>query len=163
MRWLRLPPVAGAVLLLGLLGASPAMAQPDHLHLDLALVSCGTLQATGWELPKHTKLDAAFVNAANGATLEKDTITTHADGSLTFKAKVDLTGVRTVRMTVAQPGAAKPFAFSEMTIPGECPLPFTGAPDRAPALTALAVAMIAAGALLVGLTAYRGQHRATTR
>ena len=161
MRWLRVPPVAGAVLLLGLLGASPAVAQPDHLHLDLALVSCGTLQATGYELPKHTKLDAAFVNAANDATLEKTTLTTKADGSMTFKAKVDLTGVKTVRMTVATPGA-KPFAFSEMTIPGECPLPFTGGP-RAPALTGLALAMIAAGALLVGRSAYRGRHRATTR
>jgi hypothetical protein len=162
MRWLRVPPVAGAALLLGLLGAGPAMAQPDHLHLDLALVSCGTLQATGFELPEHTKLDAAFVNAANGATLEKTTLTTKADGSMTFKAKVDLTGVRTVRMTVANPGAAKPFAFSEMTIPGECPLPFTGAP-RAPALIGLALVMIAAGALLVGRTAYRGRHRASAR
>src|SRR5262245_20306452 len=161
MRWLRVPPVVGTMLLLGLLGASPAVAQPDHLHLDLALVSCGTLQATGYELPKHAKLDAAFVNAANNATLEKTTLTTNAEGSLTFKAKVDLTGVRTVRMTVANPGA-KPFAFSEMTIPGECPLPFTGT-SKAPALTGLALAMIAAGAVLVGLTAYRGRHRATTR
>ena len=160
MRWLRVSPVAGAVLLLGLLGAGPAVAQPDHLHLDLALVSCGTLQATGYELPEHTKLDAAFVNAANDATLEKTTLTTKADGSMTFKAKVDLTGVRTVRMTVAKPGA-KPFAFSEMTIPGECPLPFTGA-SRTPALIGLAVAMIAAGALLVGRSAYRGRHRAAT-
>ena len=51
MRWLRFPPVAAAVLLLGLLGAGPAAAQPDHLHADLSLVACDTLQATGFELP----------------------------------------------------------------------------------------------------------------
>ena len=161
MRWPRVPPVVGAVLLLGLLGAGPAIAQPDHLHLDLALVGCGTVQATGWEMPKSSKIDVSVVNAANGATLHKATVATGADGALTLKAKVDLVGVRTLRMSVAQPGA-KPFAFSEMTIPGECPLPFTG-PERGPALTGVALAMILAGAVLVGMTAYRGRHRATTR
>src|SRR4029450_4543381 len=137
MRWLRVSPVAGAVLLLGLL-AGPAAAQPDHLHADLALVSCGTLQATGFELPAATKLDIRFLNAANddtppnAATLPQASVTTDADGAMTLRAKVPLTGVKTVRMTVSRPGAAKPFVFSELTIPGECPLPFTG-PARLPA------------------------------
>jgi hypothetical protein len=126
MRWLRVSPVAGAVLLLGLL-ASPAAAQPDHLHADLALVSCGTLQATGFELPAGTK---------------------------TLRAKVPLTGVKTVRMTVSRPGAAKPFVFSELTIPGECPLPFTG-PARLPALAGVAAALLLAGAVLVRASGYR--------
>ena len=159
MRWLRVPPVVGAVLLVGLLGAGPAAAQPDHLHLDLALVGCGTVQATGWEMPKRTKIDVSIVNAANDATLHKATITTNADGALALKTKVDLAGVRTLRMSVAQPGAAKPFAFSEMTIPGECPLPFTG-PARAPALTGLALGLLLAGTALVTMSAYRGRHRA---
>jgi hypothetical protein len=157
MRWLRVPQLAGAVLLLGLLGAAPAAAQPDHLHLDLALVSCGTLQATGFELPTGTKLNLAFVNAANGATLDKRTVTASAEGTLTVKAKVELAGVRTVRLTVTRPGAAKPFAFSEMTIAGECPLPFTG-PSRAPALTGLALGLLLAGSVLVATSAYRGRH-----
>jgi hypothetical protein len=161
MRWLRVPPVAGAMLLLGLLCAGPAAAQPDHLHLDLALVGCGTVQATGWEMPKSTKLDVSIVNAANDATLHKATITTKADGALALKTKVDLAGVRTLRMSVAQAGA-KPFAFSEMTIAGECPLPFTG-PARAPALTGLALGLLLAGTALVTMSAYRGRHRATTR
>ena len=92
MRWLRVSPVAGAVLLLGLL-ASPAAAQPDHLHADLALVSCGTLQATGFELPAGTKLDIRFQNAANDATLHQASVTTDADGAMTLRAKVPLTGV----------------------------------------------------------------------
>ena len=71
MRWLRFSPVAGVVLVLGVLGAGPAAAQPDHLHADLSLVGCGTLQATGFELPKHTRLDLRFENAANGALLHK--------------------------------------------------------------------------------------------
>ena len=161
MRWLRVPPVAGAVLLLGLLGAAPAVAQPDHLHLDLALVSCGTVEATGWEMPKRAKLNVRIANAANDATLHKATVTTTGEGALTLKAKVDLAGVRTVRMSVAQAGA-KPFAFSEMTIAGECPLPFTG-PARAPALTVLALGLILAGTVLVTMSAYRGRHRAATR
>ena len=69
MRWLRFPPVTAAVLLLGLLGAGPAAAQPDHLHADLSLVACDTLEATGFELPAGTKLDLRFENAANGAAL----------------------------------------------------------------------------------------------
>jgi hypothetical protein len=64
-------------------------------------------------------------------------------------------------MSVAEAGA-KPFAFSEMTIPGECPLPFTG-PARAPTLTGLAAGLILAGTALVAVTAYRGRHRATAR
>ena len=160
MRWLRVPPVVGAALLLGLLGAAPAAAQPDHLHLDLALVSCGTLQATAFEMPKETRLDLRFVNAANGATLHQVTPTTDADGSVVVTAKVELAGVRTVRLTATRPGESRPFAFSEMTIPGECPLPFTG-PARWPSLTGLALALIVAGSVLLRLAAHRGRRRAT--
>lgn len=163
-RWLRLPLVAAAVLLVGLLGAGPAAAQqgPDHLHVDLSLVGCGTLQATGFKLPASANLDLRFVNIANGATLHRSTITSGADGTLVLKAKVPLTGVDTVRLSVARAGAAKPFAFSELTIPGACPLPFTG-PARAPALAGLALGLLAAGGLLVGVTAYRGRHATRVR
>jgi hypothetical protein len=162
MRWLRFAPVAGAVLLLGLLGAGPAAAQPDHLHLDLALVGCGTVKASGYKLPAGARLDLRVVNAANGAVLHTATPTTAKDGSLTLTVKVSLTGVRTLRVTVARPGAAKPFAFSELSIPGECPLPFTG-PARAPALTAFGLGLLGAGAMLVAASGYRGRHRAGQR
>ena len=158
MRWLRFSPVAGVVLVLGLLGAGPVAAQPDHLHADLSLVGCGTLQATGFELPKHTQLDLRFENAANGALLHKLAVTTDAQGSIAIKAKVPLTGVKTVRMEIARPGEAKPFAFSEMTLAGPCPLPFTG-PSRAPAQLALALGLLVAGSVLVRLSADRGRHR----
>jgi hypothetical protein len=154
MRRLRLPSVAGVVLLVGLLGAAPAAAQPDHLHVDLSLVGCGTLQATGFHLPASTKLDLRFENAATDAALHTATVTTKADGSLA------VTGVKSVRLEVARPGSAKPFAFSEMTLAGPCPLPFTG-PTRAPALLGLALAMLVAGSVLVRMSAYRGRHRAT--
>jgi hypothetical protein len=162
MRWLRVPPVAGAVLLLGLLGAGPAAAQPDHLHLDLALVSCGTLQATGFELPAGAKLDLRFANAANDATLHRVTVTTDADGAMTLRAKVELTAVRTVRMTVRRPGAAKPFAFSELTVPGACPLPFTG-PARWPIMAGLAVGLLLAGATLVRISGRRRLRKVPDR
>jgi len=72
-RWLRFAPLAGAVLALGLLGAGPAAAQqgPDHLHVDLSLVGCGTLQASAFKLPPSTELDLRFANAASGATLHQ--------------------------------------------------------------------------------------------
>ena len=160
MRWLRFSPVAGAVvLLLGLLGAGPAAAQPDHFHADLSLVGCETLQATGFELPASSRLDLRFENAATGASLHKQTVTTSADGSIALKAKVPLTGVRSIRMEIARPGETKPFAFSEMTIAGPCPLPFTG-PARAPALTGLALGLLVGGAVLVRRSGYRGRHRA---
>ena len=155
MRRLRLPSVAGVVLLVGLLGAAPAAAQPDHLHVDLSLVGCETLQATGFHLPASTKLDLRFENAATGAALHTPTVTTKADGSLVVKAKVPLTGVKTVRMEVGRPGTAKPFVFSEMTLAGPCPLPFTG-PSRAPAQLALALGLLVAGSVLVRLSADRG-------
>lgn len=159
MRRLRLPEVAGVVLLLGLLGAGPAAAQPDHLHADLSLVGCGTLQATGFELPASTKLNLRFENAATGAALHTETVTTKADGSVVAKAKVPLDGVKSVRMEIVRAGSAKPFAFSEMTLAGPCPLPFTG-PARAPALLGLALCLLVAGSVLVGMSAYRGRHRA---
>ena len=158
MRRLRLPAVMGVVLL-GLLGAGPAAAQPDHLHADLALVGCGTLQVTGFELPASSTLDLRFVNAATGASLHTETVTTKADGSIAVKVQVPLDGVQSVRMELARPGVAKPFAFSEMTIAGPCPLPFTGA-ARAPALLGVALALLVAGSVLVGMSAYRGRHRA---
>ena len=162
-RWLRFPPLAAAVLALGLLGAGPAAAQqgPDHLHVDLSLVGCGTLQASAFKLPPSSKLDLRFQNASSGATLHKETLTSAADGTLTLKAKVPLTGVNTVRLSVAEPGA-KPFAFSELTLAGECPLPFTG-PARAPTLAGLALVLIVAGGVLVSLSAYLGRHATRVR
>ena len=163
-RWLRFAPVAAVVALGGLMGAGPAAAQqgPDHLHVDLSLVGCGTLQATGFKLPESSRLELRFENASTGAVLHRSAITTGADGTLVLKAKVPLTGVSDVRMTVTRTGAAKPFAFSELTIPGECPLPFTG-PARAPTLAGLALVLIAAGAALVCVSAYRGRHATRVR
>jgi hypothetical protein len=161
MRRLRFAPVAGAMLLGGLLAAGPAAAQqgPDHLHVDLSLVGCGTLEASGAHLPASTRLDLRFLNGADGATLRQVTVPTGADGSFELDATVPLTGVDTVRMTVARPGAARPFAFSELTIPGACPLPFTG-PARWPALAGTALVLLVGGTVLVSATAYRGRHRA---
>jgi hypothetical protein len=156
MRWLRFPPVAVAALLLGLVCAGPAVAQPDHLHLDLSLVGCGQLKANAYELPASAKLNLRFLNAANDRVLHQATPTTGKDGSLELTAKVDLTGVRTVRLTASRPGE-KPFAFSEMSIPGECPLPFTG-PTRWPTLAGTALVLIAAGLALVRVSAYRSHH-----
>jgi hypothetical protein len=160
MRRLRFSLVAGAVLLLGLLGAGPAAAQPDHLHLDLTLVGCGTVQATGFHLPENARLDVRIQDGASGRTLKRVGASTGKDGALVVKAAgVPLQGVRTVRMSLSRPGAAKPFAFSELSISGECPLPFTG-PARAPAMTALGLCLLAAGAALLRASAYRGRHRA---
>ena len=160
MRRLRFPLVASTALALGLLGAGPAAAQPDHLHLDLTLVACGTVQATGFHLPESASLDVRIQDADTGRTLKRTTATTDKDGTLVLRtAGLPLEGVRDVRMSLSQPGAAKPFAFSELTISGECPLPFTG-PARAPAMTALGLCLLVAGAVLVHAAAYRGRHRA---
>jgi hypothetical protein len=160
MRRRRFVPVAGVMVLVGLL-AGPAAAQggPDHLHVDLSLVGCGTVKVSGAHLPRSTRLDLRFVNPATGATLRQATVATGADGSLALDAVLPLEGVRTVRMTVSRSGATRPFAFSELGIPGACPLPFTG-PARAPALAGSALALLVGGVLLVSATASRGRHRA---
>jgi hypothetical protein len=44
-----------------------------------------------------------------------------------------------------------------MSIPGECPLPFTG-PARWPTLAGAALLLLGAGLALVRMSAYRGQH-----
>jgi hypothetical protein len=160
MRRLRFPLVASAALALGLLGAGPAAAQPDHLHLDLTLVACGTVQATGFHLPESASLDMRIQDADTGRTLKRATATTDKDGTLVLKtAGLPLEGVRDVRMSLSRPGAARPFAFSELSISGECPLPFTG-PARAPAMTVLGLCLLVAGAALLRASAYRGRHRA---
>jgi hypothetical protein len=156
MRWLRFPLVGVVALLLGLVCAGPAAAQPDHLHLDLSLVGCGQLKVDAYELPKSAKLDLRFLNAANDQVLHQAAPTTANDGSLELTAKADLTGVRTVRLTAGRPGE-KPFAFSELSIPGECPLPFTG-PTRWPTLAGTALVLMAAGLALVRVSALRGQR-----
>ena len=162
MRWLRFPPVLAAVVLAGLALAGPAAAQPDHLHLDLALVGCGQVKVSGYELPAGTRLEVHFQNAASGVTLERQTATTAKDGSLGLEVKLPLTGVRTLRATVARPGAAKPFVFSELSVAGECPLPFTG-PARAPATAGLGLSLVAVGGMLVAVSLSRGRHRAGHR
>ncbi len=163
MRRLKLPLVASAALLLGLLGAGPAAAQPDHLHLDLTLVGCGTVQATGFHLPESINLDVRIQDGASDRTLKRATASTDKDGALVFKAaEIPLEGVRTVRLSLSRPGAARPFAFSELSISGECPLPFTG-PARAPALAGFGLGLLGAGAMLVAASGYRGRHRAGQR
>ena len=160
MRRRKLPLVAAAASLLVLLGAGPAAAQPDHLHVDLTLVACGTVQATGFHLPESARLDVRVQDGAGGRTLRRTTVTTDQDGALVLKvAGVPLEGVRVVRVSLARPGAARPFAFSELSISGACPLPFTG-PARAPAMTALGLCLLVAGAALLRAGAYRGRHRA---
>ena len=160
MRRLRSPLVASAALLLGLVGAGPAAAQPDHVHLDLTLVACGTVQATGFHQPESARLDVRVQDADSGRTLKRTTATTDKDGTLVLKvAGVPLQGVRDLRVSLARPGAAKPFVYSELSISGECPLPFTG-PARAPAMTALGLCLLVAGAVLLWASAYRGRHRA---
>jgi hypothetical protein len=159
MRWLRLPPLLGALALAALALAGPAAAQPDHLHLDLALVGCGEVKVSGFQLPKSTRLNVRFQNAASGATLVREAATTGKDGSLSLEVKLPLDGVRTLRATVARPGAAKPFVFSELSLSGACPLPFTG-PAGAPATAALGLSLLAAGAILVGVSLHRGRHLA---
>jgi hypothetical protein len=160
MRWLRFPLVVGPAVLLGLALAGPAVAQPDHLHLDLALVGCGHVKVSGYKLPAATRLEVTFHNSASGATMRQVVTTTAKDGSLSLDATLPLTGVHGVRVTVARPGAAKPFVFSELTIPGECPLPFTGGPARAPLLAGLGLSLLAAGVMLVAASLDRGRHRA---
>jgi hypothetical protein len=155
MRWLRLPPLLGALVLVLLALAGPAAAQPDHLHLDLALVGCGEVKVNGYHLPQSTRLDVRFQNAASAATLTREAATTGKDGSLSLDVKLPLDGVRTVRATLARPGAAKPFVFSELSLSGACPLPFTGA---APATATIGLSLLAVGAILVGVSLHRGRH-----
>jgi hypothetical protein len=160
MRRLKCSLVAGAAMLLGLLGAGPATAQPDHLHLDLTLIACGTVQATGFHLPESARLDVRVQDADSGRTLKRATATTDKDGTLVLKtADVPLQGVGDVRVSLSRPGATKPFVFSELSISGQCPLPFTG-PARAPAMTVLGLCLLVAGVVLLRASAYRGRHGA---
>jgi hypothetical protein len=163
-RWLRSPPVAAAMLLVGLLGAGPAAARqgPDHLHVDLSLVGCGTLQASGFKLPESARLELRFVNAATGAT------PAHLDRQLGRRRHH-----RPRRQGAAHRSLHRPHDRHLSRGGQAVRLLRADHPRRLPAAVhragpgahpaGLALGLLVAGGLLVAVTAYRGRHATRVR
>lgn len=155
MRWLRCCLLgAGA---LALLLTVPSAASAAELHLGVRNVDCSGVTVSGSGLPASTRVTVTVQNASNRRQLEHRTLTTSASGGFVWRARMSLSGLRTVRAVVARAGASAPIAWTDHQVPAACPLVNTG-PGPALPLLGLGVASIVAGYLLVTAFSYKGRH-----
>jgi len=155
MRWLRrYLLVAGA---LGLLSAIPSAAAAEEMYLGIRNVDCSGVTVSGSGLPASTDVTVTLLDAASRDRLEGQALTTSASGAFLWRARVSLSGLRTVRAVVARTGASTPIAWADHQVPTACPLVNTGAGPVLP-LVGTGLSSIVAGVLLWTASAYKGRH-----
>jgi hypothetical protein len=155
MRWLRrCLLVAGA---LGLLSAIPSAAAAEEMYLGIRNVDCSGVTVSGTGLPASTDVTVTLLDAASRDRLEGQALTTSAGGAFLWRARVSLSGLRTVRAVVARTGASTPIAWTDHQVPTACPLVNTGAGRMLP-LAGTGLSSIVAGFLLLTAFAYKGRH-----
>ena len=155
MRWLRrCLPIAAA---LAVLAAVPAAAAAGEMSLGLRAVDCAGATVSGTGLPASTSLTVTVLDAASKRQLDRHAVTTSASGGFTWRARVSLSGLASVRAAVARPGASTPIAWTEHQVPTACPLAYTGAAPVLP-MVGIGMSSIVAGFLILVAFAYRGRH-----
>lgn len=155
MRWLRrCLPVVGA---LAMLAAVPAAAAADEMYLGLRDVDCTGATVSGSGLPASTHVTVTVLDGANRRELDRHALTTSASGGFTWRTRVSLSGLSSVRAAVAKPGASTPIAWTEHQVPTACPLAYTGAAPVVP-MVGIGMSSIAIGFLIVMAFAYKGRH-----
>jgi hypothetical protein len=148
------------VTLVGLVGlALLATAGPASgvRYVGLEHLSCGGVTVDGTGLPPRTQLQVALVDPVSNRTIQRGTPVTSASGSFAWPVRVSLSGSRSVRAVISQPGRARPLAWTQQSVPSACPLAMTG-PSRPLPLVGVGVSALALGVLLVAAFAYRGRH-----
>jgi hypothetical protein len=148
--------LVGLVMLALLAAAGPAA---GTMYVGLEGLTCGSVTVDGTGLPKGTRLQVALVDPASGQTLARGTPTTSAAGAFRWPVQVSLSGRRAVRAVIIQPGASRPVAWAQQSLPQACPLAMTG-PPRALPLVGVGASAFALGVLLLAAFAYRGRHLA---
>jgi hypothetical protein len=155
MRWLRRCLLVAGALAMLLALASPASA--DEMYLGIRNVDCSGVTVSGSGLPASTHVTVTVLNAVDRRELEHQALTTSASGAFLWRARMSLSGLRTVRAVVARPGASTPIAWTDHQVPAACPLVNTGAGPAVP-LMGMGLSSIVVGLLLLGAFAYRGRH-----
>jgi hypothetical protein len=155
MRWLRrCLLIAGA---LATLSAIPAAASAGEMYLGLGDVDCAGATVSGSGLPASTQVTVTMLDPANKRELDRHAVTTSASGAFTWRARVSLSGLSSVRAVVARVGASAPIAWTDHQVPTACPLAYTGAGPAIP-LVGLGLSSIVAGFLMLTAFSYRGRH-----
>jgi hypothetical protein len=156
VRWLRrFLVVTGALAVL--CSAPAAAASADEMYLGLRSVTCSGLTVAGNGLPANTRVSVSLVDTVHKRQLDRRALSTSASGAFTWKARVSLSGLRSVRAVVSRAGATSPIAWTDHTVPTACPLVYTGAGRAAP-LVGLGFVSLAVGLAMVTAFAYRGRH-----
>ena len=155
MRWLR-----RCLLVAGVLSLLPAMlsaASADEMHLGIRNVDCSGVTVSGNGLPANTRVTVSILDPADRHELEHRAFTTSAEGAFQWRARMSLSGLRTVRAVVARTGERTPIAWTDHKVPTACPLANTGS---APVLPMMGTGLIsiALGFMLVTAFSYRGRH-----
>jgi hypothetical protein len=146
--------VAGAVALLSLV---PVAASANEMYLGIRNVDCSGVTVSGSGLPSGTHVTVTLLDGANRRPLERRALTTSASGGFVWRARMSLSGLRTVRAVVARAGAGTPIAWTDHQVPTACPLVNTGAGPVLP-LVGMGVSSVVLGLLLLTVFAYRGRH-----
>jgi hypothetical protein len=140
-----------------MLSSVAAAASADEMYLGLRSVTCSGLTVAGNGLPANTRVSVALVDSVHRRQLDRRVLSTSASGAFAWKARVSLSGLRSVRAVVSRTGATSPIAWTDHTVPTACPLVNTGA-GRARQLVGLGLVSLVVGILMVTAFAYRGRH-----
>jgi hypothetical protein len=156
MRWLRrCLLVAGA---LALLPAIPSAATTaDEMYLGIRNVDCSGVTVSGRGLPASTQVTVTVLDGVNRRQIDHKALTTSAGGAFVWRARMSLSGLRTVRAVVARTGASTPIAWTDHQVPTPCPLANTGGGPVVP-LVGIGLSSVVVGLLLLTAFAYRGRH-----
>jgi len=153
VRWLwRCLLVVGA---LAVLSGVASAAWANETYLGLHSVDCTGVTVSGGGLPANTAVTVTVQDAANRRELERAALTTSASGAFTWRARVSLSGLRSVRAVVTRAGAGTPIAWTDHQVPTACPLAYTGA-GTVVSLAGMALSSIVFGFLLLTAVSYSG-------
>jgi hypothetical protein len=152
--------VVATLAVVAVASVSTASAQTS---LTLRNVGCNSVTVSGAGLPPSAPVTVTLTNL-QGRTLERRPLTTSPSGSLSWSARISLSGLRSVRAVVTRAGVSTPIAWAEHSVPRPCPLVNTGANHALP-LAGLALSSILLGFLLlialsdrIRLGRYQGRH-----
>jgi hypothetical protein len=136
-----------------------AVAQPARAvtYVGLHDLTCAGATTEGTGMPEDARLDVALVDPASDRTLTRGQVTTSASGTFEWRAKVSLSGMRSVRAVVRRPGQDDPLAWVEHSLARACPLASTG-PNRTLPLVGVGLSSFTLGVLVLLAFAYQGRH-----
>jgi hypothetical protein len=142
---------------LAMLSAIPVAAAADEMYLGLREVDCAGATVSGSGLPAGTHVTVTLLDGTNKRELARHAVTTSASGGFTWRARVSLSGLSSVRAVVARAGASAPIAWTEHQVPTACPLAYTGGGPVMPQV-GLGLSSIVVGFLMLTAFSYQGRH-----